>query len=184
MLEAVRFFGNGRPLEIEIGCGRGKFLVARAQSDPATNFIGLDRDRKWMKVGVWRCEKRGLGNLVFIHSDTREFLLEIPPESVSVFHIYFPDPWPKRRHHKRRLVGFDFLMLLNARLRARGRVEIATDDADYFDQIREAAQRTGSFWTSVRESRNQRLAFPDFKTSYELRYEAAARDLYYMELVK
>lgn len=171
-------------LEIEIGCGKGKFLLARAAQCPESRFVGVDYARKWLARGRKWGEKKALQNVTFVRMETREFLLEVAPESADIFHIYFPDPWPKRRHHKRRLVSEDFLVLLYGRLKPGGLIEIATDHAEYFEQIRRAAERTRPFWQSVRESRNRRLAFEDLKTSYELKYEAAARDLYYLELRK
>ena len=175
-------FGNSNPVEIEIGCGKGKFLVDCAAENPARNYWGVDRVGKWMKIGVKKGEKRNLGNLVFLKTEIREFLRRVPPASVKGFHIYFPDPWPKRRHRKRRLVTEAFLHLLNACLQPSGFVQLATDDADYFGQMKAAAAGSGSW--RITESVNRRLAYEAAKTNYELKYEAAGKPLYYLELVK
>ena len=98
--------------------------------------------------------------------------------------MYFPDPWPKRRHQRRRVVTADFLALLNARLCARGLVYLATDDRDYFAQMKGASEVTSPFWFSVRERVNQRFTRENFKTNYELKFEKAGKDLYYLELQK
>lgn len=180
--ESLRF-KTFQPLEVEIGCGKGKFLVARAQIFPEINFLGLDRVAKWMKVGERRGEKRKLENLKFLKAEVREFLETVPDETVSIFHIYFPDPWPKRRHHGRRLIQAEFLNTLRAKLLPGGLIEIATDDEDYYAHIRRVVQAAGP-WASMRETVNERLFHPEAKTNYELKFEAVGRNLHYLELKK
>ncbi|MCM8775744.1 MAG: hypothetical protein NC930_05280, partial [Candidatus Omnitrophica bacterium] len=107
-----------------------------------------------------------------------------PPESVSVFHVYFPDPWPKRRHRKRRLINAGFLLMLHQKLKSGGLVEVATDDGDYFSEINKAVSQTGIHWSGVRQGVNQRLADVAFRTNYELKYGNAGKTLYYLELKK
>ena len=169
-------------LEVEIGCGRGKFLLDRAGLHPEINFLGIDRVAKWMRRSTLRAEKQQIGNLLFVKSDVREVLLQIPAGSVSVFHIYFPDPWPKRRHRSRRLVTPDFLALLSHRLGPGGLVEMATDDADYFLQMKKSAEQTQVFWGPVRAS-DGRL-FGGVSTHYENRFASRSLPLYYLELKK
>lgn len=178
-------FGNRNPVEIEIGCGKGKFLIARAIELPAVNFLGVDVVWKWMRYAVERTRKRSLPNVKFIKVDARELIrYGIPPESVSIFHIYFPDPWPKRRHHKRRLITGSFLKELHARLVPGGLIELATDHEDYFVQMRSAVVRSGIVWGSVTEAVNDRLFEAAARTNYELKYGSAGRTLQYLELKK
>lgn len=182
-LDLEAFFGRLAPVEIEIGCGKGKFLVGRAQTFPDRNFLGIDRVGKYMKIGIHRSRKRGLEHLVFMKVEARSFLeFHIPDRSIHLFHIYFPDPWPKRRHHKRRLIDADFMRLLERKLVDGGLVEIGTDDAAYYEQIRESLETTKELWKHRRETRNERILGGDLKTNYELKFEAAGRTLYYMEL--
>ena len=178
----TQIFGNERPVEIDIGCGKGKFLLARAEASPEINFLGIDRVAKWMRIGEKRSQKRNLENLKFLKTECREFLAGLSPESISAFHIYFPDPWPKRRHRRRRLVSADFLGLLHSRLGLGGLIEMATDDADYRGAMKKAVEQTTQLWKTVRESVNERLAYAMLKTNYELKFEAAGRPLYYLEL--
>ena len=185
LLSYADFFGNENPVEIEIGCGRGKFLVARSSERPEINFIGLDRAGKWMKRGIRRAGNRKLSNIRFIKAEAVRFLEErIPLESVSIFHIYFPDPWPKRRHHGRRTVNADFLRQLHARLLSGGLIEIATDNADYFTAMKKSIAATVNLWENVRETVNERIFEAVMKTNYELKYEAAGKPLFYAELRK
>lgn len=180
----AEFFGNDHAVEVEIGCGKGKFLLGRAVESPDRNFLGIDIASKWMRVGEERGQKRSLQNLIFIKAEIRQFIKAFPPASVSVFHVYFPDPWPKRRHRPRRTLTADFLKTLHAYLLPSGLLEIATDDADYYSGIQKAADATGEFWKNRREAVNERLMAPHLKTNYELKFEAEGRNLYYMELKK
>ena len=178
-------FGNHHPVHVEIGCGKGRFLVTLAEQYPDINFFGIDRLMKWMKIGLQKKDKRKIGNLRLIKMEARELVSPLlAPDSVDAFHINFPDPWPKRRHRKRRLVTADFLGLLQTRLKDGGRVEIATDDLDYFEHMKQAGEHTVSLWRAVRKSINQRLCFAGFRTNYEIKYEAAGKQLYYLELWK
>jgi tRNA (guanine-N7-)-methyltransferase len=176
-------FGNTHPVEMEIGCGKGKFLVARAIENPEINFFGIDRVSKFMNIGKTRAQKRALPNIRFLRAEARAFLTEaIAPASVSIFHIYFPDPWPKRRHQVRRVFTPKLLELLHARLVPGGLVEIATDDKDYFAAMQKTIAATAQLWENVRESVNERILDGMNKTNYELKWAAQGRPLYYAEL--
>jgi tRNA (guanine-N7-)-methyltransferase len=181
----AEIFGNRNPVEIEIGCGKAKFLIARATEHPQINFLGIDVVWKWMKYAVQRTEKRRLRNLKFLKADAREMVkYGLPPGSVSIFHIYFPDPWPKRRHKKRRIVTGEFLNELHARLRDNGLIELATDHEDYYEQMSKAVVHSGISWRSTRRAEGERLFEALAKTNYEIKYGAAGRPLYYLELEK
>jgi tRNA (guanine-N7-)-methyltransferase len=138
-----------------------------------------------MRFGVERAAKRGLGNVRFVRCEAKEFVTDcIPPERVSIFHVYFPDPWPKRRHRKRRLVTPTFLALLHDRLQPEGRVELATDDADYFAQMEASVLGCGRKWRQVDVRENERIFEPELRTNYEIKFADAGKTLFYLELVK
>lgn len=178
-------FGNDNPVEIEIGCGKAKFLIRRARERPDVNFLGIDVVWKWMKYGVIRSDKRGLSNIRFVKADAREVIrYGVERGSVSIFHMYFPDPWPKRRHRKRRLVTGEFLKLLHSRLRNGGLVELATDHEDYFAQMKRAVIQSGIPWDRVAETADRRIFDSGEKTNYEIKYEDSGRTLHYLELAR
>jgi len=179
-------FPSRAPLEIELGCGKGRFLLLRAAANRDHNFIGLDYRWRFLREGVQRAESRGLSNLRFFKTEAEELVYHLVPDaSVAVYHIYFPDPWHKKKHHKRRLLTADFFKVLHRQLVTGGRLEVATDNFDYMIAFRKALIEAGdTLWASVRESKNERLLDPDFQTHYEAKYTRQGRDLYYIELIK
>lgn len=175
---------NYDSLEMEIGCGKGKFLVARAQENQNIFFVGVDQEKRWMKRGAERAKKRNLENLSFVKGEVTQVLSLFPPESISVFHIYFPDPWPKRRHRQRRLLSVDFLHFLHHYLQPKGLIEMATDDLDYFDCIKKMVREMNGTWEKIRKAQNERLFPSSAQTNYERKYQMQGKRLYYLELQK
>ena len=144
-LNFPRVFGRLTPVHLEIGSGKGTFLVHQAAAFPEISFLGIEWARKYYLLAVDRIGRHGLENVRIIRTDAAVFLREFVHEvSVDCFHIYFPDPWPKKRHHKRRLLQSANVEVLLRRLKPNGRIQIATDHAEYFQQIREvmSAYRT------------------------------------------
>lgn len=178
------FLKRKAPLEFEIGSGKGKFLVSRAEESPEINFIGIDRAGKWMKIGDRRGAYRKLEHIAFIKTEALEFMELLEPLCVDVFHMYFPDPWPKRRHRGRRLFTTEFVKILYSKLKPSGLIELATDDADYYEQMKKSVDQAEIPWEDRKETVNQRIRHPHLKTNYEMKFEAAGRNLYYMELKK
>ena len=125
-----------RPLEVDVGCGKGRFLLARAKAKADTNFLGIDRLLGRLRRIDARILRENRWNIRLLNMDAAyavEYLL--PAASVVTFHIFFPDPWPKRRHHRHRLFRPAFMGALHRALVPGGRVNIATDHVDYFAGI-------------------------------------------------
>jgi tRNA (guanine-N7-)-methyltransferase len=125
------------PLEIEIGCGKGRFLLARARACPGHNYLGIDRLLVRLRKASKKIVREGLANVRLLRIEARyavQYLL--PPGCASCVYVLFPDPWPKRRHHRRRLFCPEFLDPLHAVLAKDGRVHVATDHMPYFEEIR------------------------------------------------
>jgi tRNA (guanine-N7-)-methyltransferase len=135
-LDLSALFQPSQPLEVELGSGDGSFLVAYAAANRDRSFLGIERllgrirklDKKGRRLGL-----TNLGVLRIECSYLVEYLL--PRESVSAIHIYFPDPWPKRKHRRNRLVNERFPAIAQAALIPSGRVYLRTDDQDYFQQM-------------------------------------------------
>ena len=130
------FYPRSCPVHIEIGSGKGTFLVKQAKAQPDINFLGIEWASKFYRHAVDRIGRWSLQNVRLIRTDAAAFLAEfVPPESVDCFHIYFPDPWPKKRHHKRRFFAQQNLEHMLRAMTPSGTIRIATDHANYFDQI-------------------------------------------------
>ena len=131
-LDGKLLFGNSSPMVIEIGFGMGTATAAIAEQNPGINYLGIEVHRPGIGRLLWEIEKRGLGNIRIIEGDAVDILEKrIKDSSVSGFHIFFPDPWPKKRHHKRRLITWPFTGLLAAKLLPDGYIYMVTDWADY-----------------------------------------------------
>ena len=134
-------FGRSGPVEIEIGSGKGTFLVNQAAAFETTSFLGIEWANKYYRYAVDRIGRRGLANVRLIRTDAAQFLAEhVPDGGVDGFHLYYPDPWPKARHHKRRFFCTANVGRMLCCLKPGGWINIATDHADYFEQMQTVAQ--------------------------------------------
>jgi tRNA (guanine-N7-)-methyltransferase len=125
------------PLEIDFGCHRGAFLIGMAALHPESNFLGIEKQSDRVNKCNARALRLGLSNAAAIQGVGVEALQTLPPASVSIFHLYFPDPWPKRRHSNRRVFQKNFLAEIRRVLRPQGVLRLMTDDAPYFAEMRE-----------------------------------------------
>jgi tRNA (guanine-N7-)-methyltransferase len=131
-LDWREIFGNSNPLALEIGCGIGDFIVRTAADRPDVNFIAIDYYNKGCDKTCRRLEKHGLTNVRVLRVEAREFIAaQIPPDSLTAVYINCPDPWPKKRHRKRRLVNTGFMDFIGIYLQKNGDFYFATDFEDY-----------------------------------------------------
>jgi len=131
------FFDNDRPIELEIGTGKGTFLLARARRRPDLNFLGIEWARAYCLYSADRFRRAGLDNVRMIRTDAGAFVRDcLPARSVWRVHVYFPDPWPKRKHHRRRLIQRGFVDQVRRILQPGGQLLMVTDHTGYFDHIR------------------------------------------------
>lgn len=130
-------FDPARPLEIEIGCGKGRFLAARAAKHPETQYLGIERMLSRVRKIDKKATRFGLANLRVLRLEAfYTFYYLLPRHRVRTVYVFFPDPWPKRHHHNRRLFSPLFLDALWTRLETGGTVQVATDHLDYYEEIR------------------------------------------------
>ena len=143
-LDLDGIFGRKAPLHIDLGSGDGSFVCAQAQRMPDKNFLGIERLVNRVRTSARKAA--ALDNVRLLRMESSyavRFLL--PAESVESFYLLFPDPWPKRRHHRRRIVTSDFLNSIHSALERRGKIYIATDDVNYFGKIRDLAESRSDF---------------------------------------
>jgi tRNA (guanine-N7-)-methyltransferase len=168
-------FGRRAPVEIEIGTGKGRFLMESAAAHPDRDFLGLEIEREYAILVRERAARRGLVNLRVENLDGREFVKRrLSPASVAAMHVYFPDPWPKKRHRKRRLFDASFAAASARALERGGLLRVASDHEEYWRVIDEVlgaepllvrldASETGP-WSSG--------------TNYELKFAASGRAVF------
>jgi tRNA (guanine-N7-)-methyltransferase len=134
----LEWFGqSSAPVEIDFGCHRGAFLLGMAALHPGVNFLGIEKQIDRVEKCNARAERLCLLNARAIQGVGAESLKDLPAASVSVFHLYFPDPWPKRRHASRRVFQKNFLTEIRRVLRAEGVLRLMTDNEPYFAEMRE-----------------------------------------------
>ncbi len=146
-LKLAELFPQPQPLEVELGCGDASFLVEYARRNPQTNFIGVERllgriqklDKKGRRTGLKNTRGVRIESAYFL-----EYLL--PPHSATALHIYFPDPWPKKKHRRHRLINENFPRLARQALLPGGTVFLRTDDLDYFQQMTEVFATAKEFF--------------------------------------
>lgn len=139
-------FPAAQPLEVDMGCGMGRFLLSRAKKFPDTNFIGIDRQHKRLLKVQTAAARKELTNVRLLKieaSYATQYLL--PAGSVSVMYILFPDPWPKRRHRRRRLLNMAYLESLHQAMQEGGVVHTATDHLEYAEGIRDLFAEDNNF---------------------------------------
>ena len=178
-------FGNDHPVEMEIGIGKGTFLLEQAKARPEVNFFGIEWANWFYRYSCDRLRRAGCGNARVIRAEAMFFLREfVADASLSVLHVYFPDPWPKKRHHKRRLVQQPFMQQVQRILAPGGRLQVVTDHAGYFEENIEPAIR-GSALTIVEYNRPGSAGEGEFVgTNFERKYQREGRPIHALAAMK
>lgn len=179
VVDPMTWFASPGPFELEIGCGKGGFLLARARAAPQVRLLGIEWANKYFKSAADRMARWQLTNVRVMRTDARTFVLRnLPPDSVSVIHLYHPDPWPKKRHHKRRLVQRDFVTAAVRALRPHARWLIQSDHAEYFGQIQQLlAERTELVPIAPQEGACE-VDSAWAGTNFEIKYTREGRPIY------
>ena len=136
------FTNPARPFVVDLGCGKGRFLLARAAKNPETNYLGIDRMLRRIRKVDNRARRLDLGNIRLMRIEAYYAVAHLlPPAAVDAYFIFFPDPWPKAKHEGHRLFNAPFLDALHQTLAENGVVHVATDHLPYFEQL--SAEFTG-----------------------------------------
>ena len=177
-------FGNEHPVELEIGSGKGTFLTDQAKDRPEVNFLGLERAHKYWMYSSDRLRRNGCLNTRMILADATIFVSEnLADTSLSAIHIFFPDPWPKKRHHKRRLIQGPFLEQAERVLEQGGRLQIVTDFEGYYQQIERVVRASNLKETEYRTPGS--VADGEIAgTNFERKYRREGRPFYAIAAVK
>lgn len=143
-LDLGKIFGRIAPLQVDLGCGDGTFICALAERMPERNFIGIERLLGRIRSAARKAATVGTVRLLRMENSYAVRYL-LPAESVETFYLLFPDPWPKRRHWRRRSLTAEFLRAISEALAENGRFLIATDHLNYFQKIEEIARANPDF---------------------------------------
>jgi len=182
---ADALFAQPGPLEVEVGSGKGLFLQRAATAHPDRNFLGVEIARKYAVFTAARLAKLGLGNALVVHGDAVRLFAELLPDaSVSAVHIYFPDPWWKKRHKKRRIMRLEFVQHVERVLVPGGRLHFWTDVAEYFQAscqlLVESTGLLGPFPVPEQPAQHDM----DYRTHFERRVRLHQQTVYRAEFHK
>lgn len=172
-------FPQAAPLEVDVGSGPGRFLLAMAQQHPERNFLGIERLLGRVRRSCGAASRLALRNVRILRVENFYAVRHLlPPRSVAIFHVAFPDPWPKRKHWPRRMVTAEFLRAAAAALETGGELRIKTDDAPYFASIGKTVAACPDF---------REIEWPDDPayplTNFERTFRARGLPIYRLRLV-
>jgi tRNA (guanine-N7-)-methyltransferase len=168
----------GGEWEVEIGFGKGRYLLRRSKEDAGRRFLGIEVAAEYQGILVSRARREGLSNWLAIRGEALYLASAVLPAGfASALHVYFPDPWPKARHHKRRLFDPETVDLVFRLLRKGGRFSFATDFLDYGEMVVEIL----SAYPALRFTRRDRPWDEGPRTNYEAKYESEGRPILRLE---
>ena len=178
-------FGNDHPVEVEVGFGKGLFLLSAGAAHPDRNFFGVEVVRKYQLYAATRVATRKLRNVVTCCADAKRVLRDCVPEgSVSVVHVYFPDPWWKNRHKKRLLFTPDFAESVLRVLAPGGHLKFVSDVADYFAMVTETLAGVPGLRRLPDPEPNDPRHDMDYLTNFERKFRKEGRPIYRAEYEK
>lgn len=178
-LDYPGIFGNDHPVEIEVGFGKGLFLLTASAACPDVNFLGIEIVRKYQLLTATRLALRGQRNVRVICGDAKLLLATaVPPESVQAVHVYFPDPWWKKRHHKRRLFTADFAAACVRVLRPGGHLHFVSDVEDYFHMAKGLLAEQPALHELPPPDAKEPTHDLDYLTNFERKFRKEGRPIY------
>ncbi len=181
VFDPLLVFGRDAPFELEIGSGKGGFILRRAQSHPELNLLGIEWANKYFKFAADRMARWGLTHVRMMRTDAGHFVMHhLPAACLSALHIYHPDPWPKARHHKRRIFQPSFIDAAVRALRPGARWAIQTDHAEYFEWIKAHMADVGALEEIDYNDPGYGIVDASAQTNFEIKYRREGRPIYYL----
>ena len=175
----VALFGDDHPVELEVGSGKGLFLANAARANPGRNFLGVEISRKYARIAAERLAKQGIANARVWAGDARDVLARrVPDRSLRAVHVYFPDPWWKKRHKKRRVFTETLLAEIERALQPAGELHVASDVDEYFGLIRELIAASPRFQPRPVPDAKDPEHDLDYLTNFERKYRLEGRPIY------
>ena len=179
VIDWEKFFGNSHPVEVDIGCGRGLFTFTAAVENPQVNYLGIELAFKEGRRAARRLLKHEVLNARILGCDARDVLSKmVRPGSLSAAHVYFPDPWWKRRHKHRRIFTDTFADLIARVLKPGGMLHHWTDVEDYFEVVAALMQHHPLFDTLTPPAEKTPEHDMDYRTSFERKKRQEGETIY------
>jgi tRNA (guanine-N7-)-methyltransferase len=182
---AAALFGRVAPLEVEVGSGKGLFLRTAAAARPEVDFLGIEVAQKYVQFAAAGLAKAGLRNAIAVHGDAIRIFHELlPGESLSAVHVYFPDPWWKKRHKRRRVMRESFVRDVERTLRPGGSLHFWTDVEEYFQSTLELLAACTSLAGPLAVAETPAEHDMAYRTHFERRVRQANEAVYRAEFKK
>ncbi len=185
IVDPLSWFDSPGPFELEIGSGKGGFLISRATSNPHIRMLGIEWANKFFKYIADRIARREIENVHVMRTDAKFFVMNhLPPECIDVLHLYHPDPWPKARHHKRRLMQPDFVEAALKALKPSARWLVQSDHEEYFHEMRDLLDARTEL-SQIPWDKRASTPGPEWEgTNFEIKYVREGREIYRAAFVR
>jgi tRNA (guanine-N7-)-methyltransferase len=183
--DGAQLFGRVAALEVEVGSGKGLFLETAAEATPEHDYLGVEIAAKYARFAAARLARQHLGNAAVIHGDAQRLFAELlPDDSLAAVHVYFPDPWWKKRHHKRRVLNASFVRDVARTLVRRGSLHYWTDVRERFEETLELIAGETRLAGPLEVAERPALHSLDYRTHFERRTRLSDLRVYRAEFTK